>query len=56
MLEEVAKFKYLKMVMCNHGSMQREIRERVVKGRQEIGMLERDMKGSGVRVEVKKGI
>ncbi len=33
-MEEVNKFKYLGTILCKHGSMESEIRERTVKGRQ----------------------
>ncbi len=42
--------------MCKHGSMEGEIRERTVKGRQVNGALERVMKGRNVNMEVKQGL
>ncbi len=39
-MEEMNKFKYLGTVLCKHGSMVGEIRERTVKGRQVMGALE----------------
>ncbi len=35
---------YLGTILCKHGSMEGEIRERTVKGRQVMGALERVMK------------
>ncbi len=55
-MEEVNEFKYLGTILCKHGSMEGEIRERTVKGRQVIGVLERVMKGRNVSMEVKWGI
>ena len=40
-LEEVNEFKYLGTVLCKHGSMEGEVRERAVKGRQVVGSLGR---------------
>ncbi len=39
-MEVVNEFKYLGTILCKHGSMKREIRERTVKGRQVMGALE----------------
>ncbi len=39
-MEEVNEFKYLGTILCKHGSMEGEIRERTVKGRQVISALE----------------
>ncbi len=39
-MEEVNEFKYLGTILCKHGSMEGEIRERTVKGRQVMGALE----------------
>ncbi len=47
---------YLGTILCKHGSMEGEIREREVKGRQVMGALERVMKGRSVSMAVKKGI
>ncbi len=55
-MEEVNEFKYLGTILCKHGSMEGEIRERRVKGRQVMGVLERVMKGRNVSMEVKWGI
>ncbi|KAK3889856.1 hypothetical protein Pcinc_006182 [Petrolisthes cinctipes] len=55
-MEEVKEFKYLGTVMCKHGSMEREIRERAMRGRQVIGSLGRIMKGRSVSMEVKRGL
>ncbi len=56
MMEEVTEFRYYGMVLCKHGIMEGEIRERIVKGRQVIGALVRVMKRRSVNMEVKKGI
>ncbi|MCP5003018.1 MAG: hypothetical protein GY941_03575 [Planctomycetes bacterium] len=56
MMEEVDEFKYLGTVLCKHGSMEGETRERAVKGRQVIGSLGRIMKGRNVSMEVKRGL
>ncbi len=40
-MEEVNEFKYLGTILCKHGIMEGEIRERTVKGRQVVGALER---------------
>ncbi len=55
-MEEVNEFKYLGTILCKHGSMEGEIRERTVKGRQVMRVLERVMKGRNVSIAVKKGI
>ena len=55
-LEEVNEFKYLGSVLCKYGSMEGEIKERAVRGRQVIGSLGRIMKGRNVSMEVKKGL
>ncbi len=55
-MEEVNEFKYLGTILCKHGSMEEEIRERTVKGRQVMGDLKRVMKGRTVSMEVKGGI
>ncbi len=39
-MEAVNEFKYLGTILCKHGSMEGERRERTVKGRQVIGLLE----------------
>ncbi len=39
-MEEVNEFKYLGTILCKHGSMEGEIRERTVKGRQVMGALD----------------
>ncbi len=39
-MEEVNEFKYLGTILCKHGRMEGEIRERTVKGRQVMGALE----------------
>ncbi len=48
------EFKYLGTSLCKHGSLDGEVRERTVKGRQVMGALERVMKGRNVSIEVKK--
>ncbi len=55
-MEEVNEFKYLGTILCKHGSMEGEIRERTVKGRQVTSALERVMKGRNVSMSVKKGV
>ncbi len=55
-MEEVNELKYLGTILCRHGSMERKIRERTVKGRQVMGGLERVMKGRNLSMEVKWGI
>ncbi len=47
-MEEVNEFKYLGTILCKHGSMEGEIRERRVKGRHVMGALGRVMKGRSV--------
>ncbi len=53
-MEEVNEFKYLGTILCKHGSMEGEMRERTVRGRQVMGALER-MMGRNVSMVVKKG-
>ncbi len=55
-MEEVNEFRCLGTMLCNYDSMEGEIRERTVKGRQVVGALERVMKGRIVSMEVKRGI
>ncbi len=55
-MEEVNEFKYLGTILCKHGSMEGELRERSVKGRQVMGAVERVMKGRNVSMVVKGGI
>ncbi len=50
------ELKYLGTIVCKHGSIEGEIWERTVKGRQVMGALERVMKGRNVSVEVKRAI
>ncbi len=38
-MEEVSEFKYLETVLCKHGGMKGEIRERVMKGRSVVGSI-----------------
>ncbi len=53
-MEEVNEFKYLGTIQCKHESMEGEVRERTVKGRQVMSALERVMKGRNVSIEVKR--
>ncbi len=53
-MEEVNEFKYFGTILCKHGSMEGEIRERTLKGRQVMGALERVMKGRNVSMAVKR--
>ncbi len=55
-MEEVNEFKDFGTILCNFWSIEGDIRERTVKGRQVMGVLERVMKGRNVRMAVKKGI
>ncbi len=55
-MEVVKEFKYLGTVLSKHGEMEREVRERAVKGRNVIGSLARVMKERSVSMEVKRGI
>ncbi len=52
----VKEFKCLETVLCKHGEMDGEIRERVVKGRSVIGSLARIMEGWNVSTEVKREV
>lgn len=49
----MTEFKYLVTLLLKQGSLEHEVRERVVKGRQVLGVLER---GGGMSMEFKKGI
>ncbi len=53
-MEEVHEFKYLGSIMCKHGRMEGETRERAVKWRKVVGSLGHMMKGRTVSIEVKK--
>ncbi len=53
-MEEVHEFKYLGSIMCKHGSMEGETRERAMQGRKVVGSVWRMMKGRTVSREVKK--
>ncbi len=55
-MEEVNEFKYVWTILCKYGSMEGEIGERTVKGRQVMDALERVMKGRNVSITVKQGI
>ncbi len=43
-------------VLCKHGGMEGEIRERVMEGRSVVGSLAGVMKGRSVSVDVKRGL
>ncbi len=43
-------------MLCKHGEMEEEIRERVMKGRGVVGSLAGIMKGRTVSMEVKRGL
>ncbi len=60
---EVNEFKYFGTILCKHGSMEGEIRERTVQGRQVMGALEekrkrklRKKKERRIRMRRKRGI
>ncbi len=55
-MEEVSEFKYLGTVLCKHGGMEGEIRERVMKGRSVVGSIAGVMKGRNVFMDVKRGL
>lgn len=55
-MEEVNEFKYLGSILCKHGSMEGETRERAVQGKKMIGFLELMMKVRTVDMKVKKGL
>ncbi len=55
-MEEVNELKYLGIVLCKHGGMEGEIRERVMKDRSVVGLLAGVMKGRTVSMEVKRGL
>ncbi len=55
-MEEVHEFKYLGSIMCKHGSMEGETREKVVQGRKVVGSQGCMTKGRTVGLEVKKGL
>ncbi len=55
-MEEVNEFKYLGSVMCKHGGMEGEIRERALQGRRVAGSLGRIMNGRRVSMEVKRDL
>ncbi len=50
------ELKYFGTILCKHGSMEGEIRDRTVKGRQVMGALKRVMKGRNVSMTVNEGI
>ncbi len=55
-LEEVNEFKYLGSIFCKYGSMEGEIRERVIQGRKVIGFLRCMMRERTVSRKVKKAL
>lgn len=55
-MEEVKDYKYLESLLCKHGGMEGEIRERSVNGRQIIGSLGWILKCRKVNMEVKWGL
>ncbi len=55
-MEEVSEFKYLETVLCKHGRMGGELRERVMKGRSVVGSLAGVMYGRNVSMNVKWGL
>ncbi len=55
-MEEVTDVRYFGTILCKPGSMEGEIREKTVKGRQVMGARERVMKGRYVNMAVKWGI
>ncbi len=55
-MEEVSEFKYLGTVLCKHGGLEGEIRERVMKGRSVVGSLSGVMKGRNVSMDVMRGL
>ncbi len=42
-------------MLCKHGEMEGEIRERVMRGRSVVGLLAGVMKGRNVSMDVKRG-
>ncbi len=52
----MSEFKYLGAVLCRHGGMEGEIRERVMSGRSVVGLLTGVMKGRNVSMDVKRGL
>ncbi len=55
-MKEMNEFRYMEPILCKRGSMEGEIRERIVKGRRVMGVLERVMKGRKVNMVLTKGI
>ncbi len=55
-MEEVSELKYLGTVLCKHGGMEGEIRERVMKGMSVVGSLAGVMKRRNVSMDVKRGL
>ncbi len=54
-LEEVSEVKYLGTVLCKHGGMEGERRERVIKGRNVVGSLAGVVKGRNLSKNMKRG-
>ncbi len=52
----MANLPYIGTVLCKHGEMGGEIRQRVMKGRSVIGSPVRIRKGRNVSMEVKRGL
>ncbi len=55
-MEEVSEFRYFGTVLCKHGGMEGEIRERVMRDRSVVGSLAGVMKGRNVSMDVKRGL
>ena len=55
-MEEVKEYKYLGTVFYKHGEMERERRERAVKGRCVIESLARIIRGRNVSMEIRRGL
>ncbi len=52
----MSEFKWLGTVLCKHGGMEGEIRERVMKGRSVVSSLTGEMKGRNVSMDEKRGL
>ncbi len=52
----MSELKYLGTVLCKHGGMEGEIRERVMKGRSVVGTFAGVMKWRNVSMDVKRGL
>ena len=53
-MKAMKEFMYLGTVLCKHGGMEGEVRERAVKDRDVIGSLARIMRGRNVSIEVNR--